>query len=1104
MGFHNNSGCKNVLGFFIAATFFLFSGQALAQSITLSGPSGAVVDDAEEYFTDQWGQGKDFNDTCDIGFDGWFFEPESSSGGVWTGVHPQVANPIVGVIPIPTLGSQLAFRENCGRLGVHYPLDANKYTFFSMRNATTNPTDFAVLWSYANDLAIFGIQTVDGYELHNAGRSYFNEPNTLSIKTIDLPAQAPVSHPWRGEVQGMSIFTTFVQPAGGSHQYDWIRIIDPDTSPTINLSWNSTGESATSFRDNVLLYVDTNNSGYDGNAVETGLAVDGSVDFMTGMLPPGTYYFYAQLETSSGGVPSVLARSNYIGPITINGKPGIKFNSPSRMGGAEYSETERGDAWDFSELTDVVNLFNPDGTPTAPFQRGFHDFGIVNGTFQAKTDFDEFMGVVDTQVHFTVPADRQVNPLNYRYFCYSMQVDPVELVRNGDAVELNRAGWVARLVWQDNATGDFGSSKAHELIERSQVFPDYDKGFVDFCVDLWDLESHESGKRWTDMNQVSVVRFDPLEAADVTTFAIDWAGLYAENITNNARIYEIEFELDDPEGDRMDVEFFYDSNRTGFNGRSIGRVTNLRNGSATYEWDASSVRDGTYYIYAAVNDGSNTTYFYADTTVRVGGISLPPVSDCDDCDTDGDGVLDGQEAIDFSDPFDDSSFKFELDTEFCFDWNGFIGLQLNIAEFTNFTSSTRNVRATLFDSLGSARGSRDFQIRAGAQTDLTVHDMEGFSIDSTGTVCAEILDSDAEPGDIDGRILQYRPDGAGNFDFVIAMPFSNPLDGSQFVQFNTFHPSLDANEIGFFAANWLTVASTESTAQTGTVFVYGQDGSILLDEDVRLGANGRVDIPVHQFGANLIGLLEWRPDNGSAGFRVTLNRYIYDGPNPVFPVKEAVSLAGFRGTMQRVITPMDTRGLTAILEISNTDSVPATINVKANAKTGQSVLDQNITLPGFATQHFILDGALASDLGLARVEGAAGARILVNGMQYGRTPTAGVSNIYPLPARQAIGTVMQGSYNTFLGQECSLLLGNLAPAAEVVSYDVTRFDGTVLARGTTGSIPGEGVLEVDLCNQDTDNVYGVVRVNSTSTNAVVGNVVRQGVGDNYRVATPVR
>ena len=129
---------------------------------------------------------------------------------------------------------------------------------------------------------------------------------------------------------------------------------------------------------------------------------------------------------------------------------------------------------------------------------------------------------------------------------------------------------------------------------------------------------------------------------------------------------------------------------------------------------------------------------------------------------------------------------------------------------------------------------------------------------------------------------------------------------------------------------------------------------------------------------------------------------------------------------------------------------------------------------------------------------------MVTGMQYGRNARAGVSNIYPIPARQAIGSIMQGTYNTFLGQDCSLLLGNLAPGAESISYDVTRFDGTVLVRGTRGSVPGEGVLEIDLCSQDVDNVYGVVRVNATSNNAIVGNVVRSGVGDNYRLATPAR
>ena len=73
------------------------------------------------------------------------------------------------------------------------------------------------------------------------------------------------------------------------------------------------------------------------------LALNSSTNFNTGVLPPGTYYFYVQWEGNDGHNEFVRDQSNYIGPITVNGKPYLTFSSPSRMSGPKYSEDEVGD-----------------------------------------------------------------------------------------------------------------------------------------------------------------------------------------------------------------------------------------------------------------------------------------------------------------------------------------------------------------------------------------------------------------------------------------------------------------------------------------------------------------------------------------------------------------------------------------------------------------------------------------------------------------------------------------------------------------------------------------------------------------------------------------
>ena len=643
----------NKYSFLLGATFAFFltlPSTVLAQSITFTGPATTVAD-ADEYFTDVWSRPKTFDSTCDIGFDGWFFEPETTSGGIWTGVHPESVAPPIGVIPIPTIGSQLAYREDCGRLGLNYPVDADKYTQLSYRIRLNSPSSFSVLWTKNNSYAIDGFSDFDGYFLQEAG--ILTSPDAWSIKNFDIPSRAPATLPWSGEVTGLSIVPSFSQVAGGNVNFDWMRITDPSTSPSLTFNWFITGSTADFERDNVAIYVDNNNSGHDGERLARGLDRFGSIDIDTGMLPPGTYYFYANFETDDKITPRVVANSAYVGPVTINGKPVFEFTSPSRTSGREYARDVRGDAWDMNETTDLDNLFFADGSPRGPEFKGFHGETFSGGYFTAETDFDATMGEVDTQVHFTTAAGSPINPREFRYFCYSMQVDPVQLARNGDPVQLNRAGWVARLVWQQSGiASSLGSSFAHELIEKSQVFPDPANGLVEYCIDLWDAANVESGPLWLSMPKVDTLRFDPLEASDPTRFMIDHAGLYAENAADTSNNqFNLTWDVSDPDGDAMNISIYYDTDDQGFNGTLITTLGGESSGSGNFTWDATGLATGPYYLYAVIDDGLNTQRVYSRVAVSVGDVGLPPLPPSAPCDFDGDSRTDTavtRGAFDFS------------------------------------------------------------------------------------------------------------------------------------------------------------------------------------------------------------------------------------------------------------------------------------------------------------------------------------------------------------------------------------------------------------------------------------------------------------------------
>ena len=84
-----------------------------------------------------------------------------------------------------------------------------------------------------------------------------------------------------------------------------------------------------------------------------------------------------------------------------------------------------------------------------------------------------------------------------------------------------------------------------------------------------------------------------------------------------------------------------------------------------------------------------------------------------------------------------------------------------------------------------------------------MHDIPGFTRDSYGKVCSSA--TNANPGDLDGRMIYYKPRDAeiSTFQFAFAMPFTNGISGAQFIMFNTFQPSLNPSDSENLVANWI-------------------------------------------------------------------------------------------------------------------------------------------------------------------------------------------------------------------------------------------------------------------------------------------------------------
>ncbi len=450
--------------------------------------------------------------------------------------------------------------------------------------------------------------------------------------------------------------------------------------------------------------------------------------------------------------------------------------------------------------------------------------------------------------------------------------------------------------------------------------------------------------------------------------------------------------------------------------------------------------------------------------------------------------------------------KATIGTSICSEWNGFFSDRMwNILEHVNLTDSFKFIDTTIFDIEGNAQDSLSSGVLGGAQTDILVQDFDARIESSYGRVCSV---TNGNAGDLDGRMVFYLPkvgaEDGSDFDFAFAIPFSNGLSGSQFVPFNTFQPSLDLVDNANLVTNWIQLTNLENASHSGTLYYYAQDGSILATENVSLAAGTRRDFSAHQFGANLVGMIEWRPADSGAMFKMSNVRYFYDNPGTAETFDAAFQLDGAKGSEQLLSVPIDTREVTSIIEISNTTNATRNFGLKIYSADGTLLLSNAFELPAYGTLHYITDSILQNALGSATVDGAAGGSMLVTAMQYGRTQSAGIEFLYGIRAKEASGTTLSGSYNTFLNQECELLVANSSSSQQTLTLGLTRSDGTEVLSGQTLPVPGNGSLSYNLCAEEQTNNYGVVSLQTSSANSIVAQVIRQGQNRQYRFPTPVK
>jgi hypothetical protein len=384
--------------------------------------------------------------------------------------------------------------------------------------------------------------------------------------------------------------------------------------------------------------------------------------------------------------------------------------------------------------------------------------------------------------------------------------------------------------------------------------------------------------------------------------------------------------------------------------------------------------------------------------------------------------------------------------------------------------------------------------------------MNNWELNSYGNVCSDV--SGVHAGDLDGRMVYYlaRPneDGSFSYDFALSFPFENGRTGRQYLPYNTMQRSMHFEDADNLVANWIQVTNQGTVSRTGELVFYDYYGTQVKREFMRIPPGGRQDVPAHDLGTNVLGLVEWIPENSLSPFSLKNVRYYYNNPYGENFFDTAYVVGGGPGVGVESVLPIDSFERSTAIDISNTLAETVTANLAIYNQIGELMTRYSQELAPHASWRVVADVHLYRQKGIAVVSGSHRGSLVTTAMNMDWFDDARLMNIYGLRAKPAVGTVLRGSYNTFLNQRCQLLLSNPTGDDVGTMISMTRYDGTKVLQGEYIWVPAHGMVDLDLCSRDSANVYGVVEVQVDRSNAIAAEVIRIGDGDQYRFPTPVR
>ena len=288
-------------------------------------------------------------------------------------------------------------------------------------------------------------------------------------------------------------------------------------------------------------------------------------------------------------------------PVGEGVGPVPQVDQPNVTGGADYATIARsGDAWDFSEATDIHRLDNVQGSVSN---------GVFSGTNAGPAVNDPAIGL---------RLARAFNGNDFHRVTVDYSYDgPFNLE------DKRGGGTVARIIWRVAGTPLTKNGADLQNSDDIVTYPNERSFTVDLATanpaDITDPAQNGPRIGWAGQI-IEMVRFDPNEDRGERSFRID--RVKVADVNAGATSFDIEWH-DNSFAEGTTADLFIDTDRSGFDGTQIASAIPVKAGRNVFPWTPAPGTSGTWFVYVVHRRSDQVGRAYSGGPVRIGGITSP-------------------------------------------------------------------------------------------------------------------------------------------------------------------------------------------------------------------------------------------------------------------------------------------------------------------------------------------------------------------------------------------------------------------------------------------------------------------------------------------------